>query len=1237
MTTPQREDIQGLDAYAAEQLVQRCLKAHAVAQGFDASTVSRRPVRYRGDGGMEISVELPREGQAPFTRRRGLFQIKATADTLTEVEINKEIDKAEVKGFLHGGQFVLVYTKFVFPKGEHGEDGKKHLESLTRIAAKHLGPNVDCSIWYPDNLEDLVRSAPAAWDIFPMSAAFLHGAQTLQKLVESNALAERGFDIPFTRGGEREAMLNDVVALLRDPSRGYVELRGNMGVGKTRLAYEAFRQLDLSDIVLWFEAPEELNLQLLQQLVGRASGGVTWIFVDECDGDAIAGLQRLVERNRATCRVLAVLPFRTQARPAKVSDRTCIVGNLSLEDLRALVDGYGLAPTVVSSICTICDGYPKLARVLAEAAARQRGALSDLQLASELITNEVFKDENTGRGWVTLILDTEDESVMGALALLTEVGAFGARIQELNALCEVLGLDADKAALNIEKNVRKGLLVRHGDFVSVTPLVLATHLALLHLRQSGSKLPTLIDKLSTLQRFSAGRTPIEAFAERVKFVGNDPNVATLTDRLLEQLRPFAETALSSDHGAQVILAFADSRPEAFLRDFVRDLEALPLDTIRRLEKGRRSVVWFLEKAAFYPQLFRLAVLGLRRLAIAENENWANNATGVFSGFFSPYLSGSAASIEDRFEVLKELVLAGDARRHAVDVAALAKFLTPSTMRTSGHENQLKLPRIDENQTEVSLEQYSARVHDLINLVCVTAARDDRAEILNLLFKKLRHMVRHGVDVTKTRLMPMMATTTDLNAQQTICESIAEILEWDSEMLPADAAEALRELATQLQTRDLAATIRRWTFAPLLHDFHSGVEDTAHRAIARRLVEQPDLLTGHRALLQHPDAVRSGQLLACVGDEDAARVCWEQLVNGFTSNEGVRLGLDYVYGSWRGRRDEWSDEVLDKLVTTESADPVLLFQVSRDIDTPRSFRRMLRLLATGDLRWIPLLNRGGRSRRLSLAEIEDLIDVVRAHQSQEHAPSVLDVVGPWTDDHREDLPTRHLAYLMSLYAHPVSGTMSDHYRELFFQRVLSATNDAENLGSMFTGLLSSFDQAEDFHEHDTLSESLAQVAHRAPQVCFQKFASHYEGKEDRLLVASVAFRKWWYHTFSQQIADEIQQWDERKLLTLVHLLPDDVAVLNAQMASAVRRFPTNQRLRSSLIAHLLTDVQAVRGEYSKRLVEKCEAVERWISEFGLKDASIATEVLAIVRQRTERQRQEEHEERFLESDPHDVQQ
>lgn len=99
--------------------------------------------------------------------------------------------------------------------------------------------------------------------------------------------------------------------------------------------------------------------------------------------------------------------------------------------------------------------------------------------------------------------------------------------------------------------------------------------------------------------------------------------------------------------------------------------------------GRRELVWMLEELAWWQDHFDRAARLLLRLAWAENETYANNATGIWSRLFQVWLGGTAAPYERRLALLRETLRDPDPTIRKLGLVGLGSALQTRNMSRVG--------------------------------------------------------------------------------------------------------------------------------------------------------------------------------------------------------------------------------------------------------------------------------------------------------------------------------------------------------------------------------------------------------------------------------------------------------------------------------------------------------------------------------------------------------------------------
>ena len=145
----------------------------------------------------------------------------------------------------------------------------------------------------------------------------------------------------------------------------------------------------------------------------------------------------------------------------------------------------------------------------------------------------------------------------------------------------------------------------------------------------------------------------------------------------------------SVRGSRLFRAFVVVSPDATSSALYRVISSLSYEERLAITGDvRRNLVWALEKLCFHPALFKESAWVLFLLAVAENETWSNNATGMFTQLNRVQLSGTGAKPSDRFGVLRKALELNDTKADLVVLKALEQAISVhGGSRTIGAEYQ----------------------------------------------------------------------------------------------------------------------------------------------------------------------------------------------------------------------------------------------------------------------------------------------------------------------------------------------------------------------------------------------------------------------------------------------------------------------------------------------------------------------------------------------------------------------
>ena len=242
------------------------------------------------------------------------------------------------------------------------------------------------------------------------------------------------------------------------------------------------------------------------------------------------------------------------------------------------------------------------------------------------------------------------------------------RRYQLDALAAFAGVDVEHLELVGDRLEAAGLLERHGRYRALSPLPVAVLLSADAWASEGAR---IVDELLP----SLDPEMARSLYRRCADLGRYGPARDVLNRLLAYDGSFGSLESIENEGtADVLVQLAIVMPERTARHLSELIGSETLDRLRSFKRSRRSIVNALEKLVWHPETFEPAADAMLRLALAENETWANNATGQFSSIFGARLPATAASPEERAAYLTRL-----AAREQAEVRALAARAAASAL------------------------------------------------------------------------------------------------------------------------------------------------------------------------------------------------------------------------------------------------------------------------------------------------------------------------------------------------------------------------------------------------------------------------------------------------------------------------------------------------------------------------------------------------------------------------------
>ncbi len=644
------ESIAALGDRDLNLLVRELFVAEAQAAGVPPDRMIVNTDENASDGGSDASTPKPERPSRWFGDTPTCWQFKAGRSgepAKLRGEVTKRLPREALEA---GGRFVVIAPGAV--SGQQGIDDRKAV--LVREARLRKIPTDRIEVFGSELLAQWCNEHPAVsmrWASAPS------GLCTLSQF--ANMESHRA---PWHPPPNDESRIEVARADLDfDHGNGiHLHIQGPPGVGKSRLALELCRGAPWSAAVLYVRDAAAISIE--QIIAGVAASGRTRLVlvVDEVDGSRLLPLRDSIERANGRLRLITIGHSKTPD-PRRIP--ALEVKPLSEEIVENVVrEWFGSMPREhVSFVARFAAGYVRLARLAADAV----NANPALDVHGLLSIDHI-------QTWLGKMLSLDDRRPLYVVAVLTHVRWEG-DAPDGQVIARHLGLRDWEGVRVVVDRFQRGLQVvqQGGAYRYISPAPLAILLA----KEAWEALP---DKLRTLPALLSeeGR---QAYYDRLQSLASTPQAREFAKEELERFFRLIDFAESSKARNWAALAVASPARAAELLRIA--LEGAPVAERLNVEgDARRALVHTLDRLAWSTASFRDALLALAYLAEAENEKWANNATGQFLEKFQVRLGGTAASFADRLAVLDDLLEIGSPSLDTLVVRALARACDPSPAR-----------------------------------------------------------------------------------------------------------------------------------------------------------------------------------------------------------------------------------------------------------------------------------------------------------------------------------------------------------------------------------------------------------------------------------------------------------------------------------------------------------------------------------------------------------------------------
>ncbi|WP_343624468.1 hypothetical protein [Flavobacterium lindanitolerans] len=826
------DHISRLDETQLGELLQRLLYQEAITFDLQDPEISVPQNTKSKDGGVDGTIAV--KGAVPSTPRLcnkiTAFQNKAT--DLTPKKCYEEILLPKKKGenpklkpavekiVEANGSYILFTTQASTPQMIN--DRVTNFRAAIKDAGHSNHDTMDIKVFDANTIKDWTNEYMSAVDLVQSFVG-------ITKPVGSRDWKTTGIDINAEGiAFQIDSKVSQHIQMIRDniiPQK-VIRIIGHSGIGKTRLVFEAFRPEDdqskkLNAEFLYCDIGVEGRFERLDNYITshrHTQSGI--IVVDNCDAGRHNHLSNLI-KSQGNFKLIT-LGFDDNK---SVDDVKIRIDRQNQRDLvRQIVKqqiGYTHLPQDIDYVARLSEGYPWMAVRYCETINQNGISGFDKFFEDQAIEKLVFGVRP---------VDKSELNVLRACSVFSAFGfvddSFANIINEnyrasLNAQTEFIRtvvcdevVTASRFREICLRFKEEDIIEQRGVYYIVKPTVLAIQLAAKWLTI------TPIDKIKHIIENLKKKELEQKFLDRLTDLDQLDKARDIVEELFGMNSSFGSAeVLKTEWGSLLFRYVVEVNPEITCQTLENAFSSWTRQELMQLTDARRNLVWALEKLCFHKETFFNATKFLFKLAVSENESWANNATGQVTQLFQRFLAGTEADYKERIDVLRWALNQDDHEYTKLAISCMAKTFIPEGHhhRSGGAENQGSgKPLVDYMpETWDSIFEYWESIFDLL-LPIINSSSENSQYALKVLSRAVRTLVaENAADLLFKNLKAVVKR--DGVAWIDIRTELQKALKYDStlEKVSDGILEILEEFKPKtLEEKFLAfVSLPEWTFNP----------------------------------------------------------------------------------------------------------------------------------------------------------------------------------------------------------------------------------------------------------------------------------------------------------------------------------------------------------------------------------------------------------------------------------------
>ena len=492
----------------------------------------------------------------------------------------------------------------------------------------------------------------------------------------------------FEPGSERETLIKDIRAALRENAVQHIRIIGEPGIGKTRLALETLDDNEIGPSIIYVPTGEDFQKsKLFKELLKPDRTYSATLVIDDCDNRDRAQIWSAL-KGRNSIRLITIDHGPEETYDSAMRIYQC--PQLPEEQIKNILFSYLQRQMDLSNWAKWCDGSPRVAHLVGE------------NLKSN--PDDLLKSPADVPVWERFIIGHKEmasheaeqfRTVLRHIALFQRFGFEPPVVDEakyISGLVEQVDPTITWGRFQqIVQHYRDKRILQGRHTLFIVPKALHVYLWTQYWSNHGHdfQLKPFLEKVPESMR--------RWFLELFIYTQGAPQAESVVKAILSTTGPFSEQGfLKSEEGMRFLRYLSEADPSRTLALLERTIKTWSHEELYTWTTGRQDIVWALEKIAVWDDLFVRAAHVLIPMALAENARNSNNSEGTLVGLFNIRgLATTEAEPSKRFPILEELLRSNDTSRRALGLEMCEEWLqTHGGSRMVGPEYQGLNPAIE---------------------------------------------------------------------------------------------------------------------------------------------------------------------------------------------------------------------------------------------------------------------------------------------------------------------------------------------------------------------------------------------------------------------------------------------------------------------------------------------------------------------------------------------------------------